>query len=44
MGVCVIGIVVLVGVIICIKLIVVVIGVVGFGEVEVSRYIFKFNL
>lgn len=41
MGVCVIGIVVLVGVI---KLIVVVIGVVGFGVVEVSRYIFKFNL
>lgn len=43
-GVCVIGIVVLVGVIIGIKLIVVVIGVVGFGVVEVSRYIFKFNL
>lgn len=43
-GVCVIGTVVPAGVIIVTKPIVVVIGVVGLGVVEASRYILKFNL
>lgn len=42
-GVCVIGTVVPAGVIIVTKPIVVVIGVVGLGVVEASRYILKFN-
>lgn len=42
-GVCVIGTVVPAGVILGTKPIVVVIGVVGLGVVEASRYILKFN-